>query len=221
MESILTPVIIDCILDQLDKDSIFNFIYSCNELSNFSYYIHNKYKFNYDLVKNTHMLNKIKYLYNINDSDIGEIASINPIIKGFYEVKYDPSIELNIKYKKMVHSMIINSNPPNLKQYSNLKKITINYELFNETLDFLPESIEEINIDSMMFNQKIKNNFPNLKKLSIDSLSFNSKISKKIIVRVKIVFVRSPTYTQKQYVYAQHHRFLTLMNGMSGIAYNT
>jgi len=221
MESIYTPVIIENILGYLDKNSIFNFIYLCNDLSDFSYYIYNKYKFDYNLTKNTSNINKIKYLNNVDENDIPKIKTIYLNIKGFYGVKYSPLIDLHIEYKKMIHIMVINNDPPNLKQYSNLKKVTIDYELFNKKLDFLPESIEEINIDSMMFNQPIKNVLPNLKKLSIESLSFNSKISNDLISKLGSVNIHSPTYTQTPNLSnSEISRFFSLMHGITGLRYS-
>ncbi len=222
MESICTPVIIENILGYLDKNSIFNFTYSCNNLSDFSYYIYNKYKFDYNLAKNTSSINKIKYLNNIDENDITKIKTMYPNIKGFYEVKYNPSIDLHIKYKRLIQTMIINSKPSSLKQYVNLKKVTINYELFNEKLDFLSESIEEINIDSMMFNQPIRNILPNLKKLSIESLSFNSKISKNLISKLELINIYSPTYNQTANLLELPtiYNFSSLMRGIACLQYS-
>lgn len=95
-------------------------------------------------------------------------------------------IELTIKME----------HPDDLKHCKNLKKVTIDHDRFNASLDFLPEWIEEIQIKSMMFNKKIPDNFHQLKKLIIKSTSFDSEISSDLIERLELLNIDSPTYTQ-------------------------
>jgi len=130
--------------------------------------------------------------------------------------------KVNLADSSYVSLTIKTEHPNDLKHCKNLKKVTIDHDLFNASLDFLPDWIEEIEIRSIMFNKKITNNFPFLKKLVIKSTSFDSEISSNLIDRLEILEIDSPTYTQMNPVNnSQKIKIKSLMFGMPvGVQYD-
>lgn len=124
-------------------------------------------------------------------------------------------ITIGVTKDDLVEMTIKTEHPDDLKHHKNLKKVIIEHDLFNASLDFLPEWIEEIEIKSIMFNKKIKDNFPQLKKLVIKSTSFDSEISNDLIERLELLEIDSPTYTRMDPVdNNQKIKIKSLMFGM-------
>ncbi|AUL78773.3 putative orfan [Tupanvirus soda lake] len=216
MEAILTEVIVEKILDYLDKESLFVFFRVCKIFNNFKYYVYNRLKFDYNLIKNEPNTYKscVKYLCNMTEKDIIEAVLIFPNLVGCYRVLYDPNDVIEQNIAKFIVSLDVQTPMINkdMKSYTHLKEIIIDNELFNDTLKNIPQSVTNLKIKSLVYNKEV-NHLTSIKSLVIESSSFNQTVPDKLLANLEELVINSPTYTKHFPSKFPKHKMFSLMFG--------
>lgn len=212
MEIILTNEIMENIFSYLNKDDLFSFLSINSNITAFSYYLFNRFKMDYQIVKNMdrQYQEHIKYLFNLSESEIEMNAHFYPNIRGFYQVKYDPQINLIIQYRQCIKSLITEDFriDKDLTIYTSLNKLAIHNLFFNEPIDQVPESLQVLKIKGSSFNSIISEKIlKQLHKLIIISATFNQEYKYK-----------PPKYITKSYMFGtffklnEHHKKLPVLS---------
>lgn len=117
------------------------------------------------------------------------------------------------EYKHKIKHLILNTYiVPDLSQFHNLETISIQNELFNSTLDFIPPNVKHISIHSILFNKNIENKYPHLKTLIINGALFNSIIDESLVAKLEYITIISASYDQMKNIVNTKYCISSLMS---------
>ncbi|XWV24472.1 putative ORFan [Tupanvirus deep ocean] len=216
MDAILTNVIIEKIIDYLDKNSVFVFISLYKSCADFKYCIYDRFKFNYALIKNepNEYKSLVKYLFSMTEDDVVDAIPKFPKLVECHNVLYNPINILCPSATKFIVSLIINAQNinKNLKYYTHLNKIIIDNDFFNDDLVNIPQTVTDIKIKSLVFNKEI-HGLNSVKSLIIKSASFNQTIPYHLLSQLDKLVIDSPTYTKQILLGSYNYQIYSLMYG--------